>query len=358
MLSLISDRSELTRYLNNLYSFRTKRPVLKAIILNSKITPENFSEIMKKRFNLGKKYIFNLHNIDEDLFFINLTRLFKNRTIKGNLILDTSKRDIWILISDENDEFINLVAKRFFKHFYPNISNIYFNTDQIKYFLDELGKIKNHSVKINYFASKIEPKLETILIGEYKKGTIMHWRADAEKEIEDLTKSYVITITHINFKLYDEKNMLYLEGLITRKGECQLKYGTFSNFYEIIIINAIKIGYDLKKFYGNRDRSLREGYIELKPFQIYYKEIFNKAQLKRLERKLSTSYLCSTIHDGNPYFAANVSDAEDGSSFGVTVLRNTVTITPIIKASTESTWKLTNEIQEILGDGRLADIEI
>lgn len=181
---------------------------------------------------------------------------------------------------------------------------------------------------------------------------------DAEEEIKNLTKSYIITITHLNFKLYDERNILYLEGLITRKGECQLKYGTFTDFYNTVINNAIKIGHDLKIFYSDRDRVLREGYIELKPLQIHYKELFNKAQLQRLEKKLSTSYLCSTIHDGNPYFAANVSDNEEGSSFGVTVLKNKVTITPIFKASSESTWKLTNEIQEILGDGKLVDIQI
>ena len=134
---------------------------------------------------------------------------------------------------------------------------------------------------------------------------------DAEEEIKNLTKSYIITITHLNFKLYDERNILYLEGLITRKGECQLKYGTFTDFYNTVINNAIKIGHDLK-FSIVIGIEYNEGYIELKPLQIHYKELFNKGQLQRLEKKLSTSYLCSTIHDGNPYFAANVSDNEEG----------------------------------------------
>jgi hypothetical protein len=46
----------------------------------------------------------------------------------------------------------------------------------------------------------------------------------------------------------------------------------------------------------------------------------------------------------------------DGSSFGVTALGNNVTITPITKGSHQAAWKLTNRLQEILGDGEIASI--
>jgi len=45
----------------------------------------------------------------------------------------------------------------------------------------------------------------------------------------------------------------------------------------------------------------------------------------------------------------------DGSSYGVTVLKNKITVVPLVKASPEATWKLTNELQEILGDGSIPD---
>ena len=80
--------------------------------------------IVEKRFNLSKKYIFKMNQIDENLYSINLARFFGDRTITGNLILDTSKTTVWILISEENDKFINLVVKRFFEKLYPKISNI------------------------------------------------------------------------------------------------------------------------------------------------------------------------------------------------------------------------------------------
>jgi hypothetical protein len=71
---------------------------------------------------------------------------------------------------------------------------------------------------------------------------------------------------------------------------------------------------------------------------------------------MSKNYLCSVIHGGNPYYAANVCDYLDGSSFGVTALGDQVTITPITKSSHQAAWKLTNRLQEILGDGQIASI--
>jgi len=62
------------------------------------------------------------------------------------------------------------------------------------------------------------------------------------------------------------------------------------------------------------------------------------------------------VHGGNPYFVANICDYQDGSSFGVTALGNIVTITPITRNTYQATWKLTNQIQEILGDGEIISV--
>jgi hypothetical protein len=83
---------------------------------------------------------------------------------------------------------------------------------------------------------------------------------------------------------------------------------------------------------------------------------FDEEQLFRLTKKISKNYLCSIIHGGNPYFVANVCDYQDGSSFGVAALGNSVTITPITRGSHQATWKLTNRLQEILGDGEITSI--
>ncbi len=52
MLSQVADRSELVSYLNSTYSTRQKRPLLKTLIFNVQIIPEEMIEIIKKRHDL------------------------------------------------------------------------------------------------------------------------------------------------------------------------------------------------------------------------------------------------------------------------------------------------------------------
>jgi len=96
--------------------------------------------------------------------------------------------------------------------------------------------------------------------------------------------------------------------------------------------------------------------IWLKPFRIEYPFDLDKRQLGRLADRVSKRYSCSIVHGGNPYFVANICDYQDGSSFGVTALGNIVTITPITRGTHQAAWKLTNRIQEILGDGEIISV--
>lgn len=100
----------------------------------------------------------------------------------------------------------------------------------------------------------------------------------------------------------------------------------------------------------------KDGDILLSPIQISYNFGFNKEQLATLANQISKSYSTSIIHAGNPYFAANVCDYQDGTSFGITALGNKVTIAPISRATPSAVWKLTNKIQELLGDGELSSV--
>jgi len=182
------------------------------------------------------------------------------------------------------------------------------------------------------------------------------WEYLAEEELAKQSKNYRVMVDRLSFEVRDQRNAILLQAHITRRGLCKLKFGNFSAFFENVVLNAISLGMNWKKFYAKRERSIEDGEIRLKPFQIEYDFDIGKEQLHRLGDQLSKTYSCSIVHKGNPYFVANVCDYYEGSSFGVTVLGKIVTITPITRAATQAVWKLTNKIQELLGDGEIVEV--
>ena len=356
MLSEIADRSELIGYLNTTYTNRTKKPLLKILIFNVKILPEQMIDIIQKRNDLKHVYNAKLKHIDENLFSIRIRKQFIDKIIEGYVLVDTSRKDIWITITDEKNYFVRFIVETLFNKLYPNISRIYLNSSQIKFIIEELKKKYEGNIKLNYISANIKPRPETLELSKFSQGTVQRWKVDTEKELEELSKTYRVIVKHLSFNIYDRYNMPLLECYISRTGTCKLQYGLFNEFYNEIILLIIKFGYELKKFYSNRERYIYNGKVELFPIQIQYKTDFNKTQLKILEKNINNKYLTSIIYSGNPYFAANISDYDDGSSFGLTVLKNKVTITPIVRASPESIWKLSNTLQEILGDGNIINV--
>jgi hypothetical protein len=49
---------------------------------------------------------------------------------------------------------------------------------------------------------------------------------------------YSVKVDHLEFKLRDKVGAL-LRAQLSRKGLCELKYGSFSLFYENVVFNAI-----------------------------------------------------------------------------------------------------------------------
>lgn len=360
MLSQVADRSELISYLNTKYINRTKKPLLKTLVFNVQITPAQLIEIIEKRRDLRDKYDASLNSLDENLFLMRVGKRFTEKPlVVGYITIDTSKKDIWIVTTDEKGYFVKFVVESLFNRLYPKISRIYLNTTQMKFIIKKLkDKYKNGSIKLKYISANIKPSAGTLESSDLEKGTVQRWKTDTEKVLRDLSKNYRVNIKQLNFSIYDEENMPLFVFYISRNAVCKLQFGFYNKFNNEIISLIINIGYTRKKFFSNRERYFADGKAELNPIQIKYKVHFNRTQLKIFEQNINNKYLTLIIYSGNPYFAANILDQDDGSSYGLTVLKNLVTITPIVKASPESLWKLSNTVQEILGDGEVANVQI
>jgi hypothetical protein len=354
MTSQITDRLSMSFFFEKLYTTRQKRPPLKALILLSDLRIEEFEKIIRERRKLAKTYSINLTKLESDLYGLSLTKLVRKRTVKGFAIIDLSHKGIWLVLCNEKSYFLKRALERLFIALYPKISRLYLNYSQIRVLLDAIREAYEGQTTLTYFTIKREPKRTQSIFRE--RGTFQLWEENAEEELLRQSKDYRLTVDRVNFEVRDERNTLLLQAHISRRGICKLRFGSFSTFYENVLLKAIDLGLNWKRFYGHRERVIREGKIWLRPFRINYPFDLDERQLHRLADKISTSYSCSIVHGGNPYFVANLCDYQDGSSFGVTALGNIVTITPITKGTHQAAWKLTNRIQEILGDGEIISV--
>ncbi len=191
-----------------------------------------------------------------------------------------------------------------------------------------------------------------------KKGTMILWEHNAEKELLKQSKDYLLTVNRLNFNIREKKtSMLLLRSSLSRKGKCTLEYGVFRDFYDNVILTTIDYGEKRTRFYNFRKRIMANDEIHLRPFTIEYTNKIDIHSIRKIPSKLINLYSTAIIHSGNPYFVATLSDYDEGSSFGVTILGDTVTITPISKGSPEAAWKLTEKMQEILGDGIIRNVD-
>lgn len=349
----ITDRLSMNLLLEKMYTTRQKRPPLKVLILLTDQDPENLKDVIQKRKKLAKIYNVNLTKLEGDLYGLNVKRLLWKDHISGHAILDASSKGVWVVYCNEKSRFARFGLERLFTGLYPDVSRLYINYFQIRALLDNIKDAYRGQAPLTYFILKREPRSPD---ASFKSGTFQLWEENAEEELRSQSKSFRLTIHLVNFEVRDQNNAILLQGQISRRGVCKLRFGSFAMFHQNVVLKAIDLGLKWKGFYGHRERLVKDGEILLRPFRISYSSQFDEKQLYRLTEKISKNYLCSIIHGGNPYFAANICDYLDGSSFGVTALGNSVTITPITKGSHQAGWKLTNRLQEILGDGEIISI--
>jgi len=346
-------------YFTHIYTTTGKRASLKTIVLISRIDPESI-EIMAERKSKLSDFTINITRIEENLYRGFLRRQTKDGVVSGFFLLDSSVENKWIMFSNYNVYFIDHVLESFFDKLYPFVSRVYFNYSEMKNFLDEIKdnyKGETEYTKFTIKRTKKQANLPSSL--EKKKGTMILWEHKAEEELLVQSKDYLLTVNRLNYNIRDEKTgMLLLRSSLSRKGKCTLEYGVFKDFYNNVILTTVNYGKKRTQFYNFRKRIMINDEIELRPFTIQYPNKIDIPSIRSIPSKLINSYSTAIIHSGNPYFVTTLSDYDEGSSFGVTILGDIVTITPISKGSPEAAWKLTEKIQEILGDGIIRNVDV
>lgn len=353
--SSIADRLSMHLLFDKMYTRKEKRPPLKAIILLSDMDIAKLEDVTRERRKLAEIYNLNLKQLEPNLYGLYLKKLIRRETTKGYAILDTSQEGVWIAFCNEKSYFVTRALLRLFNSLYPSVSRLYLNYSQIRTLLEIVKEEYVGQTTMTFFTVKREPKRTESPFRE--RGTFQLWEENAQEELLKQSKDYRLMVDRVDFEVRDkERKMVLLQGHVSRRGVCKLKFGDFTSFYKNLVLKAVDLGLNWKRFYSHRARTIIEGKVLLKPFGINYEFELDKQQMRTLADRISTSYSTSIVHSGNPYFAANLCDYNDGSSFGITALCKVVTITPIMIASPQSSWKLANRIQEILGDGEISSV--
>jgi len=359
MMPSFVDRTTMHLFYDKLYTTRRKRPPLKALILLTDLKVEDLPMVLSRKKKLSRAYYAHVTRLGEELYRVSLQRTIGLREIKREVIIDAGCKGAWIVLTTAESYFITHVLARFFDKLYPMVSRLYLNYSQMQLLLKIIKESYGGKTTPTFFTIKRERQKPVEQRISRKKGTEILWDEDVDEEIDRLlSEGYIVRVDRLDFEVRDENDVMLLQAQMTRKSLCKLKFGSFSDFYRNVVLKAIGFGLDCKIFFDKRERSIKKGIIRLHPLQIEYPVSFHKEQLSRFANRISNAYSCSIIHEGNPYFVADLCDYEDGSSFGVVILSNVVTVTPITRATPQAVWSLLNKIQEILGDGEIIDVKM
>lgn len=346
----IVDRNTMYLHYDKVYTMRGKKPSLKALIVLSEIPVEDLESCLIRKYGVRNKYFIKVRSLNESLYNVVIQRTIGIKQVRNEVFIDTGYKGVWIVLTDAESYFVKRVVEALFKKLYPLVSMFYLNYSQMRFLTKEMEKSCEGEVALTYFTIK--------RLKEEEESTEVLWGTKVDKEIKRLLlDGYTVKVDRLEFKLRDKVGA-FLRAQLSRNGICELKYGSFSSFYQNVVFNAIEYGLSQKKFYSQRKISVEDGNVQVHPLKIEYDYIIQQEQMKRFIKKILGGYSCSVVHSGNPYFVGDLCDYEDGSSFGVAILGSSITLTPVAKANAAAVWKLTGEIQEIFGDGEVTSIKM
>ena len=355
--SQVFNRFSMNLFFTKLYTTKTQKPSLKAVVFHTKINPDDLDKVLSRRSGL-EGFFYNIEKLEETLYRISLSREIKGSYNKGILLLDATEIDSWVVYTNKGSYYVKHVVESFFDKLYPLVSRIYFNINQMRKFVDVIKEEYKGRSTFTSFAIHRSKKQWKLGDKSVKGGTLILYEENADEELSKHIKEYYITINRLNFNIVDSNDILLLKSNIYRNGRCSLSYGDFNDFYYNVVLKIIEYGREWRTFYSKRERSVFEKNIFLNPYSIIYSETFSKQEIIKLAKNINKKYSCAIIHGGNPYFVANICDYDEGSSYGITAIGSVVTITPITRGTDVASWKLTEVIQQILGDGIVRDVRM
>ena len=352
-ITMVKSRRELQTMANQLYTTRAKRPPLKSIILLSDQAPDKLNAMVAASKSL-RRFNLSVEPLRDDLVHVTVQKDVREKHVHGEMIIDTATKGYWIAYTDESGYFVGTVLEPLFDKLYPYVARVFVNYQQLKRFLREIKEAyADSTVDFTYLGYKRQ--LRGIKKGR-PPGARLLWGADVEDELREALKKHRVLFDSLNFEVTNREDMVEMEASLTGRGIARLRFGPFSDFITNVIQLYIALASEWKSFFTGRERRVEEGKVKLSPYVLQYPFDLGRNQIDELMSKLKGSYSYSTLFDGNPYFAANLTDYKEGSSFYLTILGGKVTITPMIKSTPYALWRIAAAIQHVAGESSIENM--
>lgn len=348
-ISFIKTREEMHVALDAIYTMRKQKPSLKALIALSSFELNKLPFVASTERRLRKSKI-EMNQLDDNLYRVSISKeMPKGGPVKGQVLIDVHD-EAWVLLTTGRTYFLRHAIDSLLKTLYPQVSRVYLNHYTM---LEVLNKIKQ-----KYGGSKVVTAFSAYTEEErgerYGRKSVRITGKSAEKDLRSLSHKQRIWLNKVAYQVDDPKGTNLVESVIYSSGLSRLVFGNFTDFYRNVLGTIMETTEELDSKYRQVRREDVDDHPVLKPCVLQYEGAFQQAHIESLAKNLTRDYAISVTHTGNPYFAAEILDPEEGSSFGLTLHESVVTVTPMLRSTGPALWRLTTNIQTVLGEGVLS----
>ncbi|MHA1930691.1 MAG: hypothetical protein ACTSV2_19135 [Candidatus Thorarchaeota archaeon] len=318
--------SHLFSYITLRYGRSSSTPVHVFVIIPAKgVSVQKVNEVATKR-----SLIFRTKELDKN--FYRITIGVKIRLIEGFLI---TTDEWWILISRGQGGVVRkVVIDSFVKnHFFSVLTPAYLEPIEMIEIINGLNSVYDRIVLDEFsMASERSSLREWLMSGEIF----------TDELCTKLQESYNSSFTGLRIsglsndsdsckiRIYSESRLCFLSG-------------SFSDFYQFIIVPYLRRSLEVNRKYQNRERKVEDGKVSLFGVTIEGKTQFSTEELSSIRSFIQKDYYSGLIYE-NPIVILQASDRRDGSSFDVYITEQSIRIIPLTRASSGSLIELCTSI--------------
>lgn len=340
LLERIANRGELFAILDRNYTKHILQPSLKCVVVLTEMNPETLQRLGKG--SLLRKYEFKVERLDSDVYRIHAQKSFKFDKSEALFIVLVGK-GYWVILTREKKNITEGLIEGFLNALYPMVIRPYLNNLQLAKLMLQTSQAYLGELDVRFMAytEEDEKQLREVSVrGEHLKPS-----------------ENIVHLNRIEFIVKEKQGYIPLKSVVTTRGFARLVYGSFSEFHQKFLLSMVELAMNWDDKYLEVKRSYGEEGPLLTSCVISYAKPPTKDDLRKLSKKITSKYTAVVAHAGNPFFLAQVSDSSNRSSFAMTLYGDKLSIVPITTKSNRpsaSVWKLTETVQDVLGEGEIS----
>lgn len=339
----------MVRIFDSTYTTRELHPSLKVTPVLSYIGIDSLPSAIKTEDKL-ERYELHTSPLEDNLFKLTLVKeMRQGGRISGTVLIDI-RDEMWVFLTTGSMYFVKHGIEHLLNTLYPRLSRIYINHYEMTHLLKAVKHGYGGSHVLTEFSAHIEEKS-----GKSTARKSVRIAGDtAERDLHRYSRNTRIWLDKVGFKIIGRDGGSLLESVIYSNGISRLVFGRFTDFYRNVVGNVIEKSEEIDGQYGSVRRDAGTETPILTPCTLTYQTQFDQSHVRSLLKGLSKQYTISVTNGGNPYLAAEVLDTDEGSSFGLTLSERFVTIAPMLRSTKPALWRITTDIQSILGEGAVS----